>query len=283
MGDLRLNKGVKCGCGDIWVRAYGSQHNVSRRVMGSSYRQYIYGADFGADRGWQADASNRVYTGLFAGYGGDRKDYRMSGTKGDTDSFYFGAYGTWINDNGWYADLVVKGQYFDHDFRSWDDSFYKTTGDYNQWAVGTSLEFGKLIQLENRWYLEPQVQFSYFHAEGVGYNTEGANRFHVDLAGSDVLNIRYGLNAGRQFVLRDNGILQPYVKVEGMHQMSRGGHVRDGEDRWRANMDGATVRTGAGIIWQWDDRNHLHVEYEAAFGNKYKMPWSVNAGYRYQF
>jgi outer membrane autotransporter protein len=40
---------------------------------------------------------------------------------------------------------------------------------------------------------------------------------------------------------------------------------------------------GGGIIWQIDQQNQLHLDYEASFGDKYDKPWGLTAGYRYQF
>jgi outer membrane autotransporter protein len=40
---------------------------------------------------------------------------------------------------------------------------------------------------------------------------------------------------------------------------------------------------GAGLAYQLDDHHHLHLAYEAAFGDKYDQPWGLNLGYRHQF
>lgn len=284
MGELRMNQPLSDNWVDnTWVRTYGSQYNVGSKVIGSGYRDYIYGADMGVDKGWQLDRYNRLYTGVFAGYGGDRKDFKIPGTKGETDSFYFGTYGTWINDCGCYIDMVVKAQHFYHDFRSHDESFNRTSGDYNQWALGASIEAGKMFRFENNWFVEPQAQVSYMHGEGVGYSTEGANSFRANVGGVDALQLRYGANAGRIYSLGEAGMLQPYVKIEGLHQFNRGGRLRADDGAWRARIEGSAVRAGAGVIWQINERNQVHFSYEAAFGDKYTMPWGVNAGYRYQF
>lgn len=284
MGELRMNGPLSGNWVDnFWIRSYGSRYNVGSGATGSSYRDYVYGSDIGVDRGWQLDPHNRLYTGLFAGYGGARKDFRAPGAKGDTDSFYFGGYGTWINRHGYYVDLVIKAQHFYHDFRAYDESFNRTSGDYTQWAVGSSVEAGKMFKFRNDWFIEPQLQLNYFHGEGAGYCTTGANPFQTQLGGTDVLNFRYGVNLGRTFNVGEHGMLQPYVTAEGIHQTSSGGRVNAGDGQWRPNMDGSVFRCGAGVIWQMDARNQLHFSYDAAFGKKYTMPWGINLGYRYQF
>lgn len=284
MGELRMNGPLSGKWVDnFWIRSYGSRYNIGSGATGSSYRDYVYGSDIGVDRGWQLDSHNRLYTGLFAGYGGARKDFRAPGAKGDTDSFYFGGYGTWINRHGYYVDLVIKAQHLYQDFRAYDESFNRTSGDYTQWAVGSSIEAGKMFKFRNDWFIEPQLQLNYFHGEGAGYCTTGANPFQARLSGTDVLNFRYGVNVGRTFSVGEHGVLQPYLTAEGIHQTSSGGRVHTGDGQWRPNMDGSVFRCGAGLIWQMDARNQLHFSYDAAFGKKYTMPWGLNLGYRYQF
>lgn len=284
MGELRMNGPLSGKWVDnFWIRSYGSRYNVGSGATGSSYRDYVYGSDIGVDRGWQLDPHNRLYTGLFAGYGGARKDFRAPGAKGDTDSFYFGGYGTWINRHGYYVDLVIKAQHLYQDFRAYDESFNRTSGNYTQWAVGSSIEAGKMFKFRNDWFIEPQLQLNYFHGEGAAYCTTGANPFQARLSGTDVLNFRYGVNVGRTFSVGEHGVLQPYLTAEGIHQTSSGGRVHTGDGQWRPNMDGSVFRCGAGLIWQMDARNQLHSSYDAAFGKKYTMPWGLNLGYRYQF
>ncbi|MDR1191126.1 MAG: autotransporter outer membrane beta-barrel domain-containing protein [Verrucomicrobiales bacterium] len=37
------------------------------------------------------------------------------------------------------------------------------------------------------------------------------------------------------------------------------------------------------MLWQLNAQHQLHLDYEAAFGDKFDQPWGLNAGYRYQF
>jgi hypothetical protein len=77
--------------------------------------------------------------------------------------------------------------------------------------------------------------------------------------------------------------LQPYLKISGVETISSGGKLRNGYQQTRANLDGVRAELGAGLIWQLDANNQLHLDYEASFGDKYDKPWGLTAGYRYQF
>ena len=65
--------------------------------------------------------------------------------------------------------------------------------------------------------------------------------------------------------------------------MSSGGTVSAGNNQWRPNFDGPSAVIGAGLVWQIDEDNQLHLDYEAEFGTKFDRPWGVNFGFRHQF
>ena len=273
---------------DIWVRGYGAQYNVSDKVGGSAFKQYTYGVDAGLDHSWLDDeAENIYYLGAYAGYGRADQSYRSYAGEGNSDSYYGGFYGTWLNNEGWYADLVGKAAYYDNNFKAWDEDTL-TTGDYGNWALGISLELGRQFQFKDNWYAEPQIQASYVHFFGGNYRTGGDNQFPVTYDAADVLQFRYGSLFGRTIKLHkdrpdDWSFIQPYVKIFGQHQISGGGHISSGDDRWRPNTDGWAAVVGAGIIWQIDEQNQLHLDYEATLAEKYDKPWGLNFGFRHQF
>jgi outer membrane autotransporter protein len=288
MGELRLNEGIFTDKGghdwEAWVRSYGSQYNMGGKVTAfSSYQQMTYGVDIGADKAWNLDKNNVVYTGLFGGYQRSDLDFKYNGSDGGFDSYGLGMYASWLHDTGWYADWTARAAYLDGSFQSRDDSFNSMNGSYNGWAAGTSLELGKQFQFKGGWYVEPQVQASYVHFFGSNYATTGDNAFGVDIAGQDALQLRFGSMFGRTIKLNGKGFLQPYVKVFGVEQVSSGGEVTTFDGKYRPNTDGISAIIGAGLIYQLDERNQLHLDYEAQFADKYDKPFGINFGYRHQF
>jgi type V secretory pathway adhesin AidA len=171
---------------------------------------------------------------VFAGYGGADRDFH-SGYNGSTDSGYGGLCGTWIHQNGWYADAVAKGQYFRNSFDGEDHGAYDSVG------VGLSLELGR------------QLNDSYSTDHGMA----------VDLSDSDVIQFYGGARFGRNIKLNQSGWLQPYVKVSAVEQISSGGQVRAEGGEWRPTTDGARGVIGAGMVYQLDAQNQLHLDYEA--------------------
>ena len=293
MGELRANAGSGNGKTDIhaaadweaWVRSYGSQYNMGGKVTGfSAYEQMTYGVDLGADKAWNLDKRNVVYTGLFGGYQRSDLDFKYNGSNGGFDSYGMGVYASWLHDSGWYADWTARAAYLDGSFKSHDDSFNSMYGSYDGWAAGTSLEFGRQFQFKDGWYAEPQVQAAYVHFLGSDYNTTGDNAFAVNTADLDALQLRFGSIFGRTIKLGGKAsFLQPYVKIFGVEQISDGGEVTTFDGRYRPNTDGMSAVIGCGIIYQIDESNQLHLDYEAQFADKYDKPFGINFGFRHQF
>jgi autotransporter-associated beta strand protein len=287
LGELRLGSGpgafrdAPAHAWDAWVRAYGEQLNVGASVSGQAFRQYLYGTDLGADKAWLLDRRNTVYTGVFGGYG--KTDQSFHHGTGEGRNYYGGLYATWLHDTGWYADWIAKGGLLGHEFDAHDQGI-RTHGDYHQWAAGTSLELGRKFDFAAGWYAQPLVQASYLRLFGQDYQTTD-NLLDVSVGAADIIQVRAGTYLGRAIQLANASILQPYIKVAGVGQFSRGGAVTISGDnsRWRPTLDGLRAELGAGLLWQLNAQHQLHLDYEAAFGDKFDQPWGLNAGYRYQF
>jgi outer membrane autotransporter protein len=147
--------------------------------------------------------------------------------------------------------------------------------------VGGSLELGKRFTFADAWFIEPQLQANYLHLLADDYTV--TNRQDIQATELDAFQFRLGAQFGRTIKLANGGILQPYLKVSGVEAVSSGGKIKSGYQSQRPNLDGARAEVGAGIIWQLDANNQLHLDYEASFGDKYDKPWGLTAGYRYQF
>ncbi|MDR2462755.1 MAG: autotransporter outer membrane beta-barrel domain-containing protein, partial [Verrucomicrobiales bacterium] len=147
---------------DFWVKTYGQQSNIKLGINGlGNFTDYVYGIDLGADKTWLLNADNSITGGYFLGYGGNRRDFKRNGS-GDSSNYYTGFYATWLNQSGWFADFVVKGQYAGNKFKATnsDDVNFRDKGDYNNWSAGVSLEAGRRFDFKGGWFVEPSLQAS---------------------------------------------------------------------------------------------------------------------------
>ncbi|MDR2862362.1 MAG: autotransporter outer membrane beta-barrel domain-containing protein, partial [Puniceicoccales bacterium] len=198
------------------------------------------------------------------------------GTDGSTESVSGGLYAAWLHRAGWYVDGAFKAQYF--------DSKYDTVGDggkFTAYGFGFELEAGRQIEIASSWFVEPSIHAAYTHIFTEGYTSRRGLR--VSNEDSDVFRIGASARLGRTFDLGGHGQLQPYLSIGVDWMTSSGGSVRVSDVSLRPNVDGARVRGGLGTIWQLSSRDQVYFDYEAALGEKYNVPWSVNIGYRRRF
>ncbi|MDR1304752.1 MAG: autotransporter outer membrane beta-barrel domain-containing protein [Verrucomicrobiales bacterium] len=290
MGELRLGRvlSIQRNLGadhawDVWVREADAQTDVGAAVSGRRFTITDSGRDVGADKIWALNERSVMVSGGFAGYGRTELDLRSHGGHGLGVSYHAGLYTTWLHDTGWYADAVLKAERYDSDFKAYDASGNQTDGKYKNWTAGVSVEAGRQFQFADGWFAEPQLQASYARFLGTDYTTGADNRFAVHQDDKNVVQLRAGVILGRTVRLGERSALQPYVKASGLEQLSTGGRVTTDDGNWRPNFDGPGAALGAGLIWQLDINNQLHLDYEYRFGPHYDQPWSINAGYRYQF
>ncbi|MDR1144780.1 MAG: autotransporter outer membrane beta-barrel domain-containing protein [Verrucomicrobiales bacterium] len=264
---------------NIWIRSYGQQLNVGSQVVGKAYEQLIYGVDLGTDHKFTLNADNDLYLGIYAGYGRSDLDYRTPDADGELNSYSGGFYATWLHSSGFYLDATFKAASVDNDLKA-PYGTTQLTANYSDVNLGGSLEIGKKFTFSDAWFIEPQFQVNYLHILAEDYTAGPMTLKAQDL---DALQLRLGSLFGRTIKLTNSGALQPYVKISGVETISSGGTLRNGYQHTRANTDGARAELGAGLIWQLDADNQLHLDYEASFGDKYDKPWGLTAGYRHQF
>ncbi len=276
MGELRLGGGKGEGEFDVWIRGYGQQSNAFLGGGLSSFREYQWGTDVGADTRLKIDENNIIFFGIYGGYQGSKRNFKdASNGKGETNSGYGGVYVSWLETDGWYADLALKGQGF-----SSTVDVVGTDADFSNLGFGASIEFGRQFTFEGGWFVEPSAQVSYLHIFSEDFVM--SNNLQMDTADSDIYRFNALVRAGKTLEF-EGYVFQPYLKGGVQEQISSGGNIYSGGESFRPNTDGTHAVFGAGLIFQLTQASQIHLDYEASFGDKYSTPWSVNAGIRFKF
>jgi outer membrane autotransporter protein len=223
------------------------------------------------------DGASIAHVGGFAGYQHTQRNFNDKyGTDGSTDSVAGGLYAAWLHRTGWYVDGALKAQYFDSKYDAAGDR-----GSFNAYGFGFELEAGRKVDVGNAWFVEPALQAAYTHIFVEDYKTRrGLNVSNTD---SDIFRLGASVRFGRTFDLGGHGQLQPYLSAGVDWVSSLGGAVRVSDARSQPDVDGVRARAGVGVTWQMSANDQLYFSYEAAFGEKYQVPWSVNLGYRRRF
>ena len=273
MGELRHG-----GASGGWIRAYGNRLDASTRD-GVDYRQQQSGQSLGADA--PVDIYNgRVLFGVMGGY--SKADLDLShGTKGKVDSYYVGAYGTWLSDDGYYLDGVLKLNRFRNKADVAMSDASKAKGDYANMALGGSVEFGRHIKLTEDYFLEPFAQLSTVVIEGSDYKLD--NGLEAKHERSQSVLGKVGTSVGRSIALKDGGIFQPYVKVAFAQEFSRSNDVKVNDKRFDNSLFGSRAEFGAGAAVSLSERVQVHADFDYMKGKRIEQPWGANVGVRFAF
>lgn len=274
MGEVRMDDGKAGG----WMRAFGNKYKVDAS-SGVGYQQTQQGLSFGADA--KLPGYDQWLVGLLGGY--SQSDLSLGhGTSGTVDSYYAGAYATWLDEpSGYYFDGVLKFNRFQNksDVRLSDGK--KTKGDYDNNAVGASLEFGRHIKLADDYFVEPYTQLSAVIIEGQRYQLD--NGLSADGDRTRSLLAEAGATAGRNFNLSDGKVVQPYVRAAYVHEFAKNNEVKVNNNVFNNDLSGSRGKLGAGISMTLTDKVSLYADVDYSNGDKIEQPYGFNFGARYSW
>ncbi|WP_228393762.1 autotransporter outer membrane beta-barrel domain-containing protein [Pseudomonas helleri] len=274
MGEIRLDQGSS----GLWMRAYGNKFDVSES-SGLAYTQNQQGISFGADAPLPV-ADGRWLAGVMGGYSKSDLDLAQ-GASGTVNSYYVGAYTTWIDESGFYFDGVLKFNRFKNKSSVSLSDGERTKGTYDNSGVGASLEFGRHIKLGNDYFVEPYTQLSGVIIQGKSYDLDNGLSVEGDRTRS--LLGKLGATAGRDFNLGDGKVIQPYVRVAYVHEFAKSNEVIVNNDVFNNDLSGSRGELGAGIAMSVSDRLSLHADFDYSNGDKIEQPWGANVGLRYSW
>lgn len=275
MGEVRMDEGKAGG----WIRAYGNKFDVSAS-SGLGYQQNQQGLSFGADAPMPG-GNGQWLVGLLGGY--SKSDLNLShGTTGNVDSYYVGAYTTWLDDeSGYYFDGVLKYNRFKNESKVRLSDGQKTKGNYDNNGVGASLELGRHIKLDAGYFIEPFTQFSGVVVEGKDYELDNGLSAEGDRTRS--LLGKVGATAGRNFALSDGKQLQPYVRAAYVHEFANNNEVQVNNNKFNNDLSGSRGELGLGVAMTLTDKVSMHADFDYSNGDKIEQPWGANVGVRYSW
>lgn len=261
LGELRDSKGEH----GVWVRMVRGENDY--KSLNSQYNTYQLGYDekLSTDPHWTLGAAFS-YTDGDGGY--DTGSFEM-------DHKTLTLYGSKLNDDGSYIDIVGKYSRLNHDLRNtWGDGEY----DANGYSIG--VEVGKRFQQGNGFWIEPQAQLTYGHVGSANYT---AGDIKVALDGMESLIGRAGVRFGKDL---DNGNI--YLRASYLYDFDgeTGVTFTNAEGRERSfdqDLGGGWCEVGIGTNINLSDATHLYFDIEKTYGGDITTDWKWNAGIRYCF
>ncbi|MCI0910848.1 autotransporter outer membrane beta-barrel domain-containing protein [Pseudomonas putida] len=273
MGELRRDEGNT----GAWVRAYGNKFNVSASA-GSAYQQVQQGFSVGADAPlpW-GDGQWKV--GVLAGH--SNSDLNLTrGASAQVKSYYLGLYTTWLDaQTGYYFDGVLKANRFDNSSEVTLSDGQRTKGDYDNFGVGASAEFGRHFEIADGYFIEPYTQWSLASIEGKDYHLDNG----LQARGDDTRSLvgKAGATLGKTIDLNDGRFIQPYLRLAYAHEFISNNDVKVNDHRFDNDLSGSRGELGAGLAVSLNDRLQLHADFDYANGDRIEQPWGANVGVRY--
>lgn len=284
LGDLRdtpNNQGA-------WFRAYGGKFKSNSRSFTKDFDMDYGGVQAGYDRKLEKSwfTNGDTYLGAFLGYSKGDLDYKDNGHgSGNAENKTLGAYATYVADNGFFVDAIVRYVWSTNDFNVHDSAGVLVVGDdVDLGGFGASLEIGRRFRFEpnatgGRWYVEPQAQLSYLHQGGATFN-DITNGLRIGIDSFNSLLGRLGFLFGYE-----TDKTNFYAKVSYVKEFDGDMDIRyaSGTHIASQSFDDSWWVYGVGITHQVNLRNSLYVSLERSSGGIFTEDWSIRGGWRVIF
>lgn len=300
MEDLRKRTGeVRYGAQDGgWVSLFGKKDSVKSSGT-AGFKQEIYGLNIGVDRRVHADEDSVwLLGGAFRYSDADQKGLGSGCTTGTLQEYSGKLYATWMHDKGSYADVVLQAGRYEQELEGFDNTgMDKSKADYGTWGFGASVEVGHMFSFGggvddrrwfNHWFVEPQLQLSYFRAQGADYTT--STGLKVDQGNADFLTGRAGFVLGKKFNYGtiddlDRRYFQVALLGGVKHEFLGGDQTISytGVDGAKASVragdiDGTRFYYGVNCDWQVTENFRLYAQASREEGDRYTKDYDISIG-----
>ena len=264
LGELRSSEGDQ----GIWTRMsrgefeyndnFKNQYNFFQLGYDKAYGDWHYGAAISHNDGKTSYANG----------------------SGENSSLSLSLYGTWLGNDGEYADIVLKQGRLSNEFDI-ATAAGRTVGDYDMWGTSLSGEYGKEIKLNDGWYVTPQGQLTLMYVGGEDYTTSNGIMAEQDSMTS--LVGRVGFEMGK--AVNDKGRI--FAKASLLHDFNGEADTRlslgDKHNSYTQDLGKTWYEAGIGVSYKVSKASYIYADVMKTFGGDLETPWQWNAGVRYSF
>lgn len=265
LGELRDSKGEH----GAWARMARGESKYGAQNVKNQYNYYQVGYD-------EKLSTNPNWT---VGVALTRTEGNSTFARGTGENKHtgFAVYGSYLNDNGSFVDLIAKYARMDNDYSTIGagvgDASYETNG------YSLSAEYGKRFTKDNGFWIEPQVELTYGTVGSVDYLTSKGARVHQDSV--DSLVGRLGFSLGKDIKQGNVYVRASYLyDFDGETKATMSGA---GTASFEQDLGGGWWEVGVGTNLNLSDATHLYFDVEKTYGGNVATPWQWNAGVRWSF
>lgn len=277
-------------------RAEGFRYNGFKQESTGIHIGYDTFATKNEDAAWLVGATFRYaqskQEGIETAYGGD----------GKLNEYSAKIYATWMHESGSYMDILAQVGYYDQEINGLnnvgDGSF---DANYHNWGYGASVEIGHMFTIANasddrpwynHWFIEPQLELSYFYVKGEDFKT--STGLEVSQGNADFLTGRAGLVIGKKVNYgTTNDLDKRWYQVGVIGGVTHeflgdqtikftGTEGKSAEVKGHG-LGGTSFYYGVTADWQINDSVRIYGEISREEGQHYTKDYGVNLGLKYSF
>ncbi|HHL4511164.1 TPA: autotransporter outer membrane beta-barrel domain-containing protein, partial [Escherichia coli] len=264
--------------GGVWGRYTGSDNRISGGAS-SGYTLTQNGFETGADKVFELDESS-LAVGTFFSYS-DNSIKHARGGKSKVDSTGGGLYATWVDNDGYYVDGVIKFNRFSNELRTWMSDGSAVKGDYSQNGFGGSLEAGRVFSLNEDAWAQPYVRTTAFRADEKDIRLN--NGMKANISATKSLQAEVGVKLGMPLDVGGKEV-KPYLSAAVIHEFSDNNKVRINDTYdFRNNISGTTGKYGLGVSAQLTPNAGVWIEARYENGKRTESSGTGSVGFRLNF
>ncbi|QRY77438.1 autotransporter outer membrane beta-barrel domain-containing protein [Pseudomonas sp. PDNC002] len=280
MGELRYTE--RDTDGNVWLRTNGGRLHSFAGGNFDGYRLSYQGIQLGVDRRVPV-SSGDLFVGAMLGH--TEADQSFDEGSGGARNTHVGIYGTWLHENGFYIDAVLKAARLKNNFSVSDTQGNRVKSSGHSTGYSASLEAGKRFSLhrekDSQWFVEPQAQLVY--TDQGGFSSRASNGLKIHYDDYDSLLARAGGIVGYEL---SNAKHKSEVYL-------KGGYVRElmaddigyrvnGTPKQSSDFSGGWREAAVGISTRLEGGHSLFMEVGYRDGDNFDQN-HANVGYRFEY
>ena len=263
LGELRMSpEGV-----GAWARLYGSEQEYGAQNVLSKSKSIQVGADTDIGDGWKVGGAF-IYT--------DGDSHYDSGNA-DSDAYSLAVYGTWMDENGLFVDLIGKYTRMETDFKA-----SSMSGSFDNNALSLSAEAGWHFKVNDQFFVEPQAELTWGRIKGDSFTA--SNGVKVKQDDTDSIIGRVGVRTG-YYLPENKGTV--YARLSGVYdfdgETANKASLGTSRNTFKKDLGGSWVEMGVGANYNVNDKAYVYADLQKTAGGEVKENWRWNVGMRYVF
>lgn len=262
----------------LWTRYLHDNTRLNDK-NDTAFKNKLDGMQIGVDKPFRLEDST-VLVGIFTGFSRSKVSTSDYGN-GTVESWHGGLYATYLHDNGFYADAMLKGNRLDNTNNGRMKNGSTARGDYHQNAFTASVESGFNYEIMPALTVQPYGKLQYARIGSADYQL--SNGMRADIHSADSFQGEAGALVSTSFEVR-SAVLKPYARLAVVHEFTKENDVTINRTNTFSNdFSGSTGKYGLGLDAQITPQAAFYTEINYLKGNKSETPVSADLGFRVRF